>query len=194
MTKPIAPAPLPPGSAPDGNRDLIVSGMWVAKPFVAIDAFPEALVLTAADRKLATRVAKPACLARRAFGAHVVELLLARGEDRSVGLSLRVPTAANQFKDPYLLMEAEPGNTREVGVRELQFHLQGRIAEGDLASADWAGYLAAAARKLEALRAARKRKAPRATATRKKARGEAAPRKTARARRKVARSPRRARR
>ena len=180
MSKPISPAPLPPGSAPDGNRDLIVSGMWVAKPFVAIDAFPEALVLTATDRKLASRLRTPARLSRRTFGAHVVELLVARGEDRSVGLSLRIPTAANQFKDPYLLMEAEAGNTREVGVRELQFHLQGRIGEKDLAGADWVGYLAYAARKLDALRAAKK-----GGTTRKAAPGKRPPKKAARA--KVAR-------
>src|SRR5512144_152631 len=93
--------PLPAGSAPDGNHDQIVSGMWVAKPFVAIEAFPEVLVLTARDRKLAPRLSAPVCLSRQRFGAHLVELLLARGEDRSVGLSLRLPTAANQFKAPY---------------------------------------------------------------------------------------------
>jgi hypothetical protein len=189
MVNPPSPPPLPPGSAPDGNRDLIVSGMWVAKPFVAIDAFPEALVLTAADRKLASKLRTPLCLSRRKVGAHVVELLLARGEDRIVGLSLRIPTAANQFKEPYLLMEAEPGNTREVGVREIQFHLQGRLDEHDLASADWPGYLGAAARKLEALRGAKKRTAPRkavrSKALRKKAAvrrvRKAAPRKATRA-------------
>jgi hypothetical protein len=53
-------------------------------------------------------------------------------------------------------MEAEGGNTREVGVREVQFHLQGRLEERDIAGADWAGFFAAAARKLEALRGGRK--------------------------------------
>jgi hypothetical protein len=192
MAKPMPPPPLPPGSAPDGNRELIVSGVWVAKPFIAIDVFPEALVLTAADRKLASKLRTPACLCRRRFGTHVVELLLARGEDRSVGLSLQIPTAANQFKDPYLLMEAEPGNTREVGVRELQFHLQGRLAGRDLAGADWAGYLAAAARKLEALRGTRKRAAPRKVSSRRTAQRKTAGRKAARA--KVARKRTRARR
>jgi hypothetical protein len=195
---PPPPLPLPPGSAPDGNRDLIVSGMWVAKPFVAIDAFPEALVLTAADRKLASKVAAPVCLARRAFGAHVVELLVARGEDRSVALSLRVPTAANQFKEPYLLMEAEPGNTREVGVREIQFHLQGRLDPDQLAAADWPAYLGAAARKLEALRGAkraRKKGPPRRAASRKRT-GSRKPAavKRARAGAKAVRKKRRARR
>ncbi len=161
MANPLTPAPLPAGSAPDGNQDQLVSGMWVAKPFVAIDAFPEALVLTEGDRRVAPRLRAPLCLARRRFGAHVVELLLARGEDRSVGLSLRSPTAANQFKEPYLLMEAEPGNTREVGVREIHFHLQGRLDDAALAAADWTGYLASAARKLEALRSARRRPAAR---------------------------------
>lgn len=187
--------PLPPGSAPDGNRDLIVSGMWVAKPFVAIDAFPEALVLTAADRKLASRLRTPVCLSRRTIGAHVVELLVGRGEDRSVGLSLRIPTAANQFKEPYLLMEAEPGNTREVGVREIQFHLQGRLDEAHLAGADWAGYLGAAARKLEALRGARKRAPSRKAAPGKRSRGKkAAARKAPRARAKASRKKTRPRR
>ena len=139
MPDPIQPPPLAPGAAPDGTRDNIVSGVWVARPFVPVDAFPEALLLTAVDRRLARRLAKPACLLRRRIGAHVVELLLERGEDRSVDLSLRIPTAENQFKDPYILMEAEPGNTREVGVREIQFHLQGRLSEADLAGADWAG-------------------------------------------------------
>jgi hypothetical protein len=186
MNRPIARPPLPPGSAPDGNRDLIVSGMWVARPFVAIEAFPEALVLTAADRKLAPALRDAVCLCRREVGPHVVELLLARGEDRSVALSLRIPTASNQFKDPYLLMEAEPGNTREVGVRELQFHLQGRLGEADLAAADWAGYLATAARKLDALRAARK-------GARSRSRAPARRRKPARPSKKVARTKRRAR-
>ncbi len=147
------PSPLPPpATPPDGDRDLILSGVWVARPLVPVDAFPEALVLTAADRRLARRLAKAACLCRRRIGAHVVELLLERGEDRSVDLSLRIPTAATQFKDPYILMEAEGGNTREVGVREVQFHLQGRLDEADVAGADWAGFFAAAARKLEAVR------------------------------------------
>src|SRR5512138_1582289 len=110
MANPTPPPPASLDNAPDGNRELILSGMWVAKPFVAIEAFPEALVLTAADRKLASKLRAPACLCRRSFGAHEVEILVARGEDRSVALSLRIPTAANQFKDPYLLMEAEPGN------------------------------------------------------------------------------------
>src|SRR5512138_1622546 len=169
MANPTPPPPASLDNAPDGNHDLIVSGMWVARPFVAIEAFPEALVLTAADRKLAPRLRAPVCLCRRSFGAHEVELLLARGEDRSVALSLCVPTAANQFRDPYLLMEAEPGNTREVGVREIQFHLQGRISEADLAGADWAGYLADAARELEALRARKSRATPRKPAARKPA-------------------------
>jgi hypothetical protein len=173
MTKLLTPPPLPPGSAPDGNHDLIVSGMWVAKPFVAVEAFPEALVLTEADRKLAARLAAPLCLSRQRFGAHVVELLVGRGEDRTVGLSLRIPTAANQFKEPYLLMEAEPGNTREVGVREIHFHLQGRLDDAALAAADWAAYLAAAARKLEGLRGAKRRAPARRKGAAKKSRATA---------------------
>lgn len=168
MPDPIQPPPPVPGAAPDGTKDTLRSGVWVAKPFVSEEAFPLALVLTDADRKLARKLAKPVCLCRRKVGQHVVELLLERGEDRSVDLSLRIPTAENQFKDPYILMEAEPGNTREVGVREFQFHLQGRLTEGDVAGADWAGYFAAAARRLESLRGARRRATARKAAARKK--------------------------
>jgi len=157
MSDPLASTPPGPGAAPDGTKDTIRSGVWVAKPFVPVEVFPEALVLTGEDRKLASKLAAPARLSRRRFGAHVVELLVERGEDRSVGLSLRIPTAVNQFKDPYILMEAEPGNTREVGVREFQFHLQGRLSEGDIAGADWSGYFSAAARKLESLRGGKRR-------------------------------------
>lgn len=174
------PTPAPP-TLPDGNRDLILSGMWVAKPLVPEDAFPEALLLTAADVRLASKLRSPVCLCRRRIGAHVVELLLERGEDRSVDLSLRIPTAPTQYKDPYILMEAEAGNTREVGVREVQFHLQGRLAEADVAGTDWAGFFAAAARKLEALRrgSARAKRAParRGTARKAGARKRAAARK-----------------
>ena len=176
------PRPTPaPATLPDGNRDLILSGMWVAKPLVPEDAFPEALLLTAADARLASKLRSPVRLCRRRIGAHVVELLLERGEDRSVGLSLRVPTAPTQFKDPYILMEAEAGNTREVGVREVQFHLQGRLAEADVAGADWPGFFAAAARKLEALRggrAAGRRRAPARRAKPKTARQAKAVRRT----------------
>jgi hypothetical protein len=157
MTQPRDPGPAPaPVTLPDGNRDLILSGVWVAKPLLSHEAFPETLVLTAADRRLASKLGTAVCLCRRRVGAHAVELLLERGEDRSVGLSLRIPTAPTQYKDPYILMEAEGGNTREVGVREVQFHLQGRLEERDIAAADWAGFFAAAARKLEALRGGRK--------------------------------------
>jgi hypothetical protein len=137
----------------------------VAKPFLSTEAFPEALLLTAADARLASKLPRPACLFRRRVGPHVVELLLERGEDRSVDLALRIPTAESQFKDPYILMEAEDGNTREVAVREVQFHLQGRIPDAEVAAADWAGFFASAARKLAAMRpkrkaAAKKRRAP----------------------------------
>lgn len=152
--------PVEPAAAPDGNRDLLRSGVWVRTPFVAPEAFPEALVLTEADRRLAPRLASPVRLCGRRVGAHVVELLLERAEDRTVALSLRIPTAENQFKDPYVLMEAEPGNTREIGVREFQFHLQGRLSDGEVASADWAGYFAAASRKLESLRGGMRRAPP----------------------------------
>jgi hypothetical protein len=169
------PSPSPAPTLPDGNRDLILSGVWVAKPLLAEDAFPEALVLTAADRRLASKLRAPVRLCRRRIGAHAVELLLERGEDRSVDLSLRIPTAPTQFKDPYILMEAEPGNTREVGLREVQFHLQGRVPEADVRAADWAGFFAAAARKLEALRGAkgaRPKRAPARKPPAKKGRGK----------------------
>lgn len=171
MPDPIQPPPPVPGAAPDGDRDTLRSGVWVARPFVSEEAFPLALVLTDRDRRLARKLAKPVCLVRRRVGQHVVEMLLERGQDRSVDLSLRIPTAENQFKDPYILMEAEAGNTREVGVREFQFHLQGRLTEGDVAGADWAGYFSAAARRLEALRAAVRRKAARRPARARKAAG-----------------------
>lgn len=154
--RPTDPANTP---APDGTRDTIRSGVWVAKPFLAPEAFPEALVLTEADRTLAARLDVPVLLHGRRVGVHTVELFLERGEDRSVALSLRIPTAENQFKDPYVLMEAEPGNTREVGVREFQFHLQGRLTDADVRRADWPAYFAAAAKKLESLRDG-KRRAP----------------------------------
>jgi hypothetical protein len=177
------PSPPPaPATLPDGNRDLILSGVWVAKPLVSDDAFPEALVLTAADRRLASKLRTPARLCRRRIGAHVVELLLERGEDRSVDLSLRIPTAPTQFKDPYILMEAEAGNTREVGVREVQFHLQGRLTDAEIGGADWAGLFAAAARTLEALRgrkgaAARRAPARKAARSMGRAKGRAVARK-----------------
>ncbi|HSN91531.1 MAG TPA: hypothetical protein VLS93_09900 [Anaeromyxobacteraceae bacterium] len=153
MPDPLEPRPV---AALDGDHDTIRSGIWLAKPFLSVEAFPESLVLTAADARLAPKLAKPVCLFRRRVGPHVVELLLERGEDRSVDLALRIPTAESQFKDPYVLMEAEAGNTREVAVREVQFHLHGRIPEADVAAADWAGFFAAAARKLGALRPKRK--------------------------------------
>ncbi len=156
-----------PGAAPDGTRDTLRSGVWVARPFVSVEAFPEALVLVEKDRRLASRLASPVCLCRRRVGPHTVELFLERGEDRSVGLSLRIPTAENQFKDPYLLMEAEAGNTREIGVREFQFHLQGRLADRDVSGADWPAYFAAAGRKLESLRGGKGRPRPSRRAPRK---------------------------
>jgi len=163
MPDPIVPPPAAtPGAAPDGDHETIRSGVWVAKPFVSVEAFPESLVLTAADARLASRLSKPFVLCRRRVGAHVVELLLERGEDRSVDLALRIPTAENQFKDPYLLMEAEDGNGREIALREFQFHLQGRLSEVEVASADWPGFFAAAALKLASLRP---RKAARGKAT-----------------------------
>lgn len=152
--------PLDPGAALDGTRETLRSGIWVARPFLSVDAFPEGLVLTEADRRLASKLARPVALRRSRVGQHVVELLLERGGDRSVGLSLRIPTAENQFKDPYILMEAEAGNTREIGVREVQFHLQGRLTEGDIAGFDWPGFLQAAARKLASLRGGKPRAKP----------------------------------
>ncbi len=169
MPDPTRPPPEP-APAPDGTRETLLSGVWVAKPFVPIEAFPPDLVLTQADRRLAPRLAKPLCLCRRRVGPHVVEILLERGEDRSVDLALRIPTAPNQFKDPYILMEAEEGNSREVAVREVHFHLQGRLAEDHLAAADWTGLFSAAARKLAALRGGRRGARTRRAAARRPAR------------------------
>jgi hypothetical protein len=94
-------------------------------------------------------------------------------------------------------MEAEPGNTREVGVREVQFHLQGRVPEADVRGADWGGFFAAAARKLEALRGGKRAPARKRAANRRGARKGAAARKrparktAARRRKRAARSSRR---
>ena len=190
MPDPFQLPPPAPGAAPDGDQEHIRSGIWVAKPFFAVEAFPESLVLTAADVRLAAKLRDPAILCRRRIGRHVVELLLERGEDRSVDLALRIPTAENQFKDPYILMEAEDGNGREVAVREFQFHLQGRLDEAEIAAADWPGFFAEAARKLEALRPRRAGARPKGRGKRKASakraparRGRPAPRKPARARR-----------
>ena len=65
---------------------------------------------------------------------------------------MRIPTAANQFKEPYILLEAEAGNSREDAVREVNFHLIGRVSEDEAARADWASFFRTAATKLEDLR------------------------------------------
>ena len=94
--------------------------------------------------------------------------------------------------------EGQPGKGYSIvetqkGVKVGVIHLQGRVSEADLAGADWAGYLADAARELDALRAARSRAAPRKAAPRKAARAKGASRKAPRAKKATPRK-RRARR
>ncbi len=136
---------------------MLKSGIWPATQTIPIVQFPHELVLTGSDRALAPRLKAPAILARKKVGTQVVELLVEAGADGSVALSMRVPTAPNQFKDPYILMEAEPGNSSEVALKEFHFHLQGRISALALPRADWRTFFAGAVKKLEALRGRGKR-------------------------------------
>jgi hypothetical protein len=140
-------------TVPDGNRDIIVSGIWARGSSLPLDAFPPGLVLQAGDRRLAFIGSEEIVLATTRVGAHTVELLLSAGSENTVDLSLRIPTAANQFKEPYLLMEAEAGNSREVALREIHFHLQGRASREEMARAPWRAFFATALTKLSELRA-----------------------------------------
>ncbi len=79
--------------------------------------------------------------------------MLEGGGGEGVALSLRIPTAPNQYKDPYVLMEAEAGNSSDVALKEFHFHLQGRLTPEEIGSADWFSFFKAAAKKLGALRA-----------------------------------------
>ena len=139
-------------AAPDGDHDTLKSGKWAALQSISIEHFPQALLLTAQDKALSAHVHKELVLSSVKVGPHLVELLLCSAGKDLVDLSLRVPTAKNQFKDPYILMEAEAGNSREDAVREIEFHLRGRVSDKDLSAMNWASVLAAASTKLEALR------------------------------------------
>lgn len=138
--------------APDGDRDELKSGRWPTQSIIPVEAFPDGLVLRASDRNLAPSLAVPVRLADVRVGRHRVELLLGATHD-AVDLSMRVPTASNQFKDPYIIMEAEEGNSPEVAVREIHFHLLGRTSERDVARVDWEVFFARALTALERLRA-----------------------------------------
>jgi hypothetical protein len=148
-TQPKKEAPLP----PDGSSELLKSGLWPATQAIPIVTFPHELVLTGTDRNLARHLKKPATLARKKMGKQVVELLLESGGDGSVSLSMRVPTAPTQFKEPYLLMEAEGGNSHEVALKEFYFHLQGRLSEKEVAEGKWLAFFKGAASRLKTIRA-----------------------------------------
>jgi hypothetical protein len=145
--------------APDGSNELLRSGVWPATQTIRVVGFPHELVLAGTDRDLHSRLKAPVTLARKKMGTQVVELLLEAGEDHSVSLSMRVPTAPNQFKDPYILMEAEQGNSSDVALREFHFHLQGRLSEQEIARADWKAFFASAVKKLQAFRTGKRKPA-----------------------------------
>ena len=139
-------------AAADGDRDQLKSGNWATQTGIPVEAFPKGLVLSAADRKLAASLESPVVLAQAKVGRHRMELLLGAGPD-TVDMSMRVPTAPNQFKEPYLIMEAESGNSTDVAVREIHFHLLGRATEEEIAGADWKSFFAQALKSLESFRA-----------------------------------------
>jgi hypothetical protein len=138
--------------APDGNHEVLRSGKWNAAPAIPVMAYPQDLVLGEADNHLTPRGAKEVVLVSARLGRHRVELLLTDGDTAAVGLAVRIPSAANQFKEPYIVMESEQGNTREDAVREIDFHLRGRIPAPEVAAVDWKTVFGAAASKLNALR------------------------------------------
>jgi hypothetical protein len=144
-------APPAPAGPADGDAETLKSGRWALHQAIPQEAFPSTLLLRSADTVLAETAPGECVLTRTQMGSQTVELLLRAGE-AGVDLCIRVPTAANQYKEPYILMEAEDGNTREDAVREVQFHLQGRVADEEVARADWADIFRKAAMKLEALR------------------------------------------
>jgi hypothetical protein len=143
--------PGPAEKALDGNKETLDSGHWPTQTSIPAESFPPSLLLVAADKALARHAQSGAVLASAKVGKHKVELLLNAGE-HAVDLSLRVPTAANQYKEPYIIMEAEGGNSREDAVREINFHLKGRVPDADVAGADWRAFFKEAAAKLDALR------------------------------------------
>ncbi|MGQ0505221.1 MAG: hypothetical protein ACT4TC_07850, partial [Myxococcaceae bacterium] len=117
-----------------------------------VEEFPVSLLLNEVDAQLYGRVSEQLVLAETNIGQHRVELLLwAFGPD-SVGLGLRIPTAANQYKEPYLLLEAEAGNSAADAVREINFHLVGRVDEEQIQRVNWRAFFRDAALKLDALR------------------------------------------
>ncbi len=147
----LSPTPVP--EAPDGNAEQLKSGKWATHQTIPVKAFPAELLLGDGDARLYGRVSEQIVLAQTRVGAHQVELLLWASGPKAVGLGLRIPTAPNQYKEPYLLMEAESGNTEEEAVREINFHLMGRVSEEDMGRVDWRAYFAGALKKLAALRA-----------------------------------------
>jgi hypothetical protein len=142
----------PEEAAPDGNRNVLQSGQWAAQPAIPAEAFPDQLVLNQSDSHLAPQGASEIILASMSLGRHQLELLLGEADSDLAMLAVRIPTAANQFKDPYIVMESEHGNTCEDAVREIDFHLRGRIDEKDIQAADWVGFFQTAADKLQGLR------------------------------------------
>jgi hypothetical protein len=142
-----------PTEAPDGTHDTLRSGKWTLSQSISAAAFPGELLLTETDIALFGRASDQVILAATQAGRHTIELLLWASSPQAVGLGLRIPTAPNQYKEPYLLMEAEAGNSREDAVREINFHLMGRVSEEDVRHVDWATYFRNAVGKLQALRA-----------------------------------------
>ena len=142
-------------NAPDGNHEELKSGKWSTQTTIPPETFPQDLVLRATDRRLCARIPEPVVLGSVKVGKHRMELLLSGGND-TVDLSMRVPTATNQFKDPYIIMEAEAGNTAEVAVREIHFHLLGRASEAEIARTDWRSFFAGALEALNNVRGKRR--------------------------------------
>src|SRR5439155_13014211 len=94
-----SPKPTEPNAAPDGTKETLRSGIWAAGHPIPEACWPGELILTAADKSLSRKVKDSVVLAKQKMGAHVVEMLLERGEDKTIDLALRIPTAENQFKD-----------------------------------------------------------------------------------------------
>jgi hypothetical protein len=138
--------------APDGTRDVLRSGTWSVNPLIPVESFPESLLLTEKDVYLTPEGTPEVVLAAAHVGGHLVELLLCDSDTDAVVFAIRIPTAANQFKEPYIVMEAEHGNSREDAVREIDFHLQGRIHEREVRATAWKEIFRTAADKLEGLR------------------------------------------
>jgi hypothetical protein len=139
--------------APDGNRNVLKSGSWDIVPCVPPSSFPPELLLDDEDSALSALLPAPLLLATTDVDNHLVELWLsATAAGDAVDLSLAVPTAHNQYKHPYLIMESERGNEVEVAAREIDFHLKGRIDFSALIEHDWNAFFKRAAVKLQNLR------------------------------------------